>query len=156
MQGYNIVILKLSVTDYNYKYRILLTIVLTGSGGYYGCIYPPSRCGISGSTIKGPPTSNNSTHDADYKTSKPDFAAMKELVEQHVDSYRYSRASLVQELAIRRPLLELQALLVSKLRPWTDPWLSHLVGEQLLCFCCCFEVLVPSSMAPFSCYFPKN
>ncbi len=40
----------------------------------------------------------------------PDFAAIKELVEQYVDSYRCLRASLVQALTIRRPLLELQAL----------------------------------------------
>ncbi len=39
------------------------------------------------------------------------FAAVKELVEQHVDSYRCSRASLTQALTIRHPLLELQALL---------------------------------------------
>ncbi len=30
----------------------------------------------------------------------PDFAAVKELVEQHVDSYRCSRVSLVQALTI--------------------------------------------------------
>ncbi len=41
----------------------------------------------------------------------PDFAAVKELVEQHIDSYRCSRASLVQALTIRRPSLELQAFL---------------------------------------------
>ncbi len=40
----------------------------------------------------------------------PDFAAIKELVEQHVDSYRCSIASVVQALTIQRPLLELQAL----------------------------------------------
>ncbi len=45
----------------------------------------------------------------------PDFIAVKELVEQHVDSYRCSGASLVQALGassvqalcIRRPLLQL-------------------------------------------------
>ncbi len=57
----------------------------------------------------------------------PDFAAIKELVEQHVDSYRCSRASLVQALTIRRPLLELQALLVSKPRPWTHGSLAILL-----------------------------
>ncbi len=46
------------------------------------------------STTKGPPTSNNSIHGADCKKSKLDFSVIKELVEQHVDSYRYSRASL--------------------------------------------------------------
>ncbi len=59
--------------------------------------YPPSRCGISliprdhsASTIKGPPPSNESLHDAYCKKSKtmPDFVAVKELVEQQVDSYR--------------------------------------------------------------------
>ena len=57
----------------------------------------------------------------------PDFAAVKELVEQHVDSYRCSRASLVQALTIRRPLLELQALLVSKPRLWTHGSLAILL-----------------------------
>ena len=42
MQGYNIVILKIELSVTDYKYKILLTMVLTGSGGYYGCIYPPS------------------------------------------------------------------------------------------------------------------
>ncbi len=37
----------------------------------------------------------------------PDFVAVKELVEQQVDSYRCSGASLVQALC---PLLQLQAL----------------------------------------------
>ncbi len=51
----------------------------------------------------------------------PDFVAVKELVEQQVDSYRCSGASLVQALCIqrllvqalciRRLLLQLQALL---------------------------------------------
>ncbi len=41
----------------------------------------------------------------------PDFVAVKELVEQQLDSYRCSGASLVQALCIRRPLLQLQALL---------------------------------------------
>ncbi len=41
----------------------------------------------------------------------PDFVAVKELVEQKVDSNRCSGASLVQALCIRRPLLQLQALL---------------------------------------------
>ncbi len=50
----------------------------------------------------------------------PDFVAVKELVEQQVDSYRCSGASLVQAF-YQCPLLQLQA-----------------VG-----------VLVPSSMAPF-------
>ena len=52
----------------------------------------------------------------------PDFAVVKELhvVEQHIASYRCSGASLVQALCIRRPLLELQTLLVSKPRQW--PW----------------------------------
>ncbi len=40
-----------------------------------------------------------------------DFVAVKELVGQQVDSYRRSGASLVQALCIRRPLLQLQALL---------------------------------------------
>ena len=37
MQGYNIVILKIELSVTDYKYRILLTMVLTGSRGYYGC-----------------------------------------------------------------------------------------------------------------------
>ncbi len=41
----------------------------------------------------------------------PDFVAVKELVEQQVDSYRCSGASLVQALCIRRPLLQLQVFL---------------------------------------------
>ncbi len=41
----------------------------------------------------------------------PDFVAVKELVEQQVDSYRCLGASLVQALCIRRLLLQLQALL---------------------------------------------
>ncbi len=43
----------------------------------------------------------------------PDFVAVKELslVEQQVDSYRCSGASLVQALCIRRLWLQLQALL---------------------------------------------
>ena len=44
----------------------------------------------------------------------PDFVAVKELVEQQVDSYRCSGASLVQVLCIRRPLLQLKALLGQK------------------------------------------
>ena len=62
-----------------------------------------------------PPPSNNSIHDADCKKNKTmsDFVAIKELVEQHVNSYIYrcSRAFLVQALTIRRPLLELQDFL---------------------------------------------
>ncbi len=65
------------------------------------------------STIKGPPPSNASLHDAYCKKSKtmPDIVAVKELVEQQADSYRCSGASLVQALCIQRPLLQLQALL---------------------------------------------
>ena len=56
--------------------------------------------------------SNNSIHDTYCKKSKtmPDFAAVKELVKQHVDSYICSGASLVQALTILLPLLKLQAL----------------------------------------------
>ncbi len=78
--------------------------------------YPPSRCGISDlyyihdRSTRTPPIATIQLYDADCKTM-PDFSAVKELVEQHVDSYRYSRASLVQALAIRSSLLELQALL---------------------------------------------
>ena len=59
-----------------------------------------------------------------------DFVAVKELVEQHVNSYRCSGASLVQALCIQRPLLQLQALLgknVSKPRPWTRGGLAILL-----------------------------
>ncbi len=58
------------------------------------------------------------------------FVAVKELVEQQVDSYRCSGASLVQALCIRRPLLQLQALLgknVSKPRPWIHGGLAILL-----------------------------
>ena len=64
-------------------------------------------------------------------------AAIKELVEQHVDSYtaRCSGASLVQALCIRRHLLQLQALLCKKLKYMTTAIdllrLSRLVVEQL-------------------------
>ncbi len=72
--------------------------------------YPPSRCGISdlyhvtAALYKGPPPSNDSLHDAYCKKSKtmPDFVAVKELVDQQVDSYRCSGAALVQALCIRR------------------------------------------------------
>ncbi len=60
----------------------------------------------------------------------PDFVAVNKLVEQQVDSYRYSGASLVQALCIRRPLLQLKALLaknVSKPRPWTHGGLAILL-----------------------------
>ncbi len=81
--------------------------------------YPPSRCGISdlyhmtASTIKGPPlaTIQSTMQTAKKNKTMPNFAVVKELVEQHVDSYRYSRASLAQALPIRRPFLELQARL---------------------------------------------
>ncbi len=76
------------------------------------CAYPPGRWYIwliprDRSSIKDLP---NSIHDAYCKKSKtmPDFVAVKELVEQQVDSYRCSWASLVQALCIRRPLLQLQ------------------------------------------------
>ncbi len=51
------------------------------------------------STIKGPPPSNDSLHDAYCKKSKtmPDFVAVKE---QQVDSYRCSGALLLQFQAL--------------------------------------------------------
>ena len=87
------------------------------------------RVGVTYSTIKGPPPSNNSIHNAYCKKSKPmpDFVAVKELVEQQVVSYRLR---LVQALCIRRPLLQLQALLgknVSKPCPWTRGGLAILL-----------------------------
>ena len=54
--------------------------------------YPPSRCGISDlyyihdRSTRTPPIATIQLYDADCKTM-PDFAAVKELVEQHVDSY---------------------------------------------------------------------
>ena len=72
--------------------------------------YPPNRYGIphDRSTIKGPPSpSNNSIHNADCKKSRtmPDFAAVKELVEQQESTPTDAQgASMVQALAIRRPL----------------------------------------------------
>ena len=50
----------------------------------------------------------------------PDFVAVKELVEQQVDSYRCSGASLVQALCIRRPLLHLQAFLAKMYPIWSS------------------------------------
>ncbi len=48
----------------------------------------------------------------------PDFVAVKELVEQQIDFYRCSGASLVQALCIQRPLQALLGKNVSKPRPW--------------------------------------
>ncbi len=50
----------------------------------------------------------------------PDFAAVKELVEQHIDSYRCSRSSLVQTLTIRRP--SLHGVASSSWIKCMDPW----------------------------------
>ena len=50
-----------------------------------GYSLPHLRGGCDRSTKRTPP-SNNSIHDTDCKTM-PDFATVKELVEQHVDSY---------------------------------------------------------------------
>ena len=83
---------------------------------------------------------------AKKKKTMPDFAAVKELVEQHVDFYRYSRASLVQALAIRRLLLELQDKL----------YLNHAHGPMAILLESTFRVstvtlsLIPSYMALFS------
>ncbi len=65
--------------------------------------------------LKGPLPSNNSLYRKKSKTM-PDFVAVKELVEQQVDSYRCSGASLVQALCIRCPLLQLQAWSLSNVK----------------------------------------
>ncbi len=69
----------------------------------------------------------------------PDFVDVKELVEQQVDSYRCSGASLVQALCIRRLMLQLQALLGKM-------YLSHAHGpvEAEPSYCRAASVILPS------------
>ena len=86
---------------YSEAYVTMVTTILR-----VGVVY---LCGRS--TINGPLAKIQFTMHAQKEQSYPDFAAVKELVEQHVDSYRCSKVSLVQAFRIRRPLLELQALL---------------------------------------------
>ncbi len=105
---------------------------------------PHLRVGVVYLTYtKGPPPqpSNDSLHDAYCKKSKtmPDFVAVKELVEQQVDSYRCSGASLVQALCIRRPLLQLQAC-------FGKMYLNHAHGPVEAQPSCCraASVILPS------------